>query len=129
MPRYAVHEVERIQLRRGEIPDAQRSASSPAAPRYSPAIPEHPTGPRMPTAARAIPATTQFAASSLSHTVLRFTECRDYRMTWKIRRGDERNGASVLMYAARHQILVAKLRVPRATSAMDGKSVESAMTI
>jgi hypothetical protein len=50
-------------------------------------------------------------------------------MTWKIRRGDERNGASVLMYAVGHQILVAKLRVPRATSAMDDKSVESAMTI
>jgi hypothetical protein len=129
VPRYAVHGVQQIQLRRGEIPVAQRSASSLAALRYSPAIPEHPTGPWMPTAARAIPATNLFAASSLSHTVLCFTECRDYRMTWKIRRGDERNGASVLMYAVGHQILVAKLRVPWATSAMDDKSVESAMTI
>jgi hypothetical protein len=105
VPRYAVHGVERIRLCRGEIPVTQWSASSSTAPSYSPEIPEHPTGPWMPTAARAISATTQFAMPSLSlFTVLRFTDRRDYRMTWKTK-GDERNGASVLMYAVGHQIL------------------------
>jgi hypothetical protein len=42
--------------------------------------------------------------------------------------GKERNGASVLMYAVGHQIQVVELWVPRATSAMDDKFVEAAMT-
>jgi hypothetical protein len=66
VPRYAVHGVERIRLRGGEIPVTQWSASSSMAPSYSPATPEHQTGPRMPTAARAIPVTTRFAVPSLS---------------------------------------------------------------